>query len=234
MLNESKVKKFWDNRSALYNKLPFESIVNMEHDPELLKIKVQDETTKVFSWLPSLKGKSILDLGAGVGQWTFRFHEHGASRIVAVEYSEPLVEIGRLEAQSRQAENIEFIVSGAEDFISNERFDVIFISGLFVYLNDRQVETLISNLKNVVHEGTIIMLRDGTGLVERYEINNQFSELLQTEYSALYRTAQEYKAIFKRVGFDTYKDENIFPEGHVLNKYPETRLRLYYFGKIHG
>ncbi|AIR04345.1 hypothetical protein JT31_06900 [Cedecea neteri] len=234
MLNESKVKKFWDSRSALYNKLPFESIVNMEHDPELLKIKVQDETAKVFSWLPSLKGKSILDLGAGVGQWTFRFHAQGASRIVAVEYSEPLVEIGRLEAQSRQAENIEFIVSGAEDFRSNERFDVIFISGLFVYLNDRQVETLISNLKNVVHDDTIIMLRDGTGLAERYEINNQFSELLQTEYSALYRTAQEYKAVFKRVGFETLRDENMFPEGHVLNKYPETRLRLYYFGKCHG
>src|SRR5690606_37096430 len=100
MINQEKVKAFWDARAASYGSLDFESIVNLEQDPALLALKIRKESEKVFSYLGELSGRSVLDLGAGVGQWSFRFAERGA-QITAVEYSEPLARIGEEEARRR-------------------------------------------------------------------------------------------------------------------------------------
>lgn len=231
MLDPNKVKQFWESRSKTYATIQFESIANLEQDPENLAIKIRDETSKVFDWLPDLQSKSILDLGAGVGQWTFRFAERHAKKVTAVEYADGLAKIGRNEATRRGFDNIEFITSPAEEFFSPELFDVIFISGLFVYLNDDQAEKLLVNLKKMAGQETYLLLRDGSGIPKRHEINNKFSDHLQTEYSATYRTPDEYTSFFQNAGFDCLRQENMFPEGHPLNKYPETRLRLFHFKK---
>ena len=226
------VKSFWDNRANTYKSLPFESIANLEQDPENLKLKVKLETEKVAKYLGSVAGKSILDLGAGVGQWSFRFIEAGAASVTAVEYSEPLAEIGRIEAARRGVENLFFEVSAAEQFYDDKTYDIVFISGLFVYMNDEQAALLVKNLVEFCHSGTIILLRDGTGVTGRYEINSQMSDHLQSLYSAVYRTRIEYEELFTGSGFSLLCDENMFDEECPLNKYPETRLRIYRF--IHG
>lgn len=234
VLDTKKVKAFWDTRSRYYQALPFESIVNLEQDAQALAIKIREETHKIFAWLPGLAGKSVLDLGAGVGQWAFRFMEHGAARVTAVEFSSALVDIGRQEARARGVDGIEFVISAAEEYLSNRLFDVVFVSGLMVYLNDDQAEALLKNMRHYTSQDTMILLRDGTGRVQRFEINDRFSEQLNAGYSATYRTASQYRELFARHGFELTNDDDMFPDGHVLNKYPETRLRIYQFRKRHG
>lgn len=228
-IDQDSVKRFWDARASTYSQLPFESVVNLEQDPENLKLKIELETGKVFHYLPSLSGARILDLGAGVGQWAFRFADCGAGEVVAVEYSADLVEIGRREAAERGYKSVEFVVSAAEDFASASNFDFIFISGLFVYLNDDQALRLAQHLPSLVAGDSRVVLRDGTAIESRYELNKSFSEHLQTEYSAVYRTRDEYRELFASAGFQLIRDENVFYEGCPLNKYPETRLRIYEF-----
>jgi cyclopropane fatty-acyl-phospholipid synthase-like methyltransferase len=229
MLDPIKVKDFWEKRADTFQTVAFESIANLEQDPEYLKLKIKDETEKVFGWLPDIKGKRILDLGAGVGQWSFRFSARMAGLVTAVEFTKSLANIGIEEIRRRQCTNVEFIVSLAEQFHSNETYDIIFISGLFVYLNDDQAEALIAKLPSLCHPDTIVLLRDGVGVASRYEINNRFSEHLQAYYSATYRTREQYQALFEHAGFVLNRTENMFPDGHPLNKYPETRLCLYLF-----
>ena len=229
MLDKDKVKSFWDSRANTYQNLAFESIANLEQDPENLKLKIQLETEKVADYLGSVAGKTILDLGAGVGQWSFRFVEAGAASVTAVEYSEPLAEIGRTEAARRGVANLFFEVSAAEQFHDGKTYDIVFISGLFVYMNDEQAALLARNLVDFCHPGTIVLLRDGTGIAGRHEINNRMSEHLQSLYSAVYRTREEYLELFASKGFRLLRDENMFDEGCPLNKYPETRLRIYRF-----
>jgi ubiquinone/menaquinone biosynthesis C-methylase UbiE len=231
MMDKTKVKEFWDKRARKYQSLPFESIVNLEEDPENLQLKISLETEKVFNWLGNVEGLRVLDLGAGVGQWAFRLVEEGAKSVTAVEYSADLVEIGQREAKERKISNVEFIVSPAEDFIASNYYDVIFISGLFVYMGDDQADKLMNNISLACHSGTTVLLRDGTAIEGRFEINNRMSEHLQTEYSASYRTRQEYFEIFERNDFKLLRDEHMFDEGCPLNKYPETRLRIYLFTK---
>jgi ubiquinone/menaquinone biosynthesis C-methylase UbiE len=234
MIEKDKVKRFWDARAQTYDSLPFESIANLEQDADNLALKIRLETEKVFAWLPQVKDRNVLDLGAGVGQWSFRFAEHGAKSIVAVEYSESLADIGRRETLCRGLQNIEFVVSPAEDFIADRSFDIIFISGLFVYMTDDQAQKLMANLMRACYPDTIVLLRDGTGIAGRYEINDRYSEHLKVHYSATYRSRNEYLEMFNWAGFTLIKDENMFEEDCLLNKYPETRLRVYLFGVGQG
>jgi len=229
MLDPLKVKDFWEKRVEASKLVAFESIANLEEDPENLKLKIKDETDKVFSWLPDIKGKRIVDLGAGVGQWSFRFSERKAKMVTAVEFTDSLSKIGIDEVSRRKCSNVEFVVAPAEKFQSEKQYDVIFISGLFVYLNDDQADLLIKNLLSLCHPDTVVLLRDGTGIESRHEIDNQFSDHLKSNYSATYRTREQYKELFENAGFVLSKDENMFPEGHPLNKYEETRLRLFLF-----
>lgn len=231
MIDADKVKRFWEGRAATYEKVAFESVANLEQDAENLKRKIDEETAKVFSWLPDLTDASILDLGAGVGQWSFRFADRGASRVLAVEYAEGLAEIGRDEAERRGAPQVEFIASPAEKFQTEERFDLVFISGLFVYLTDAQAEQLLANLGRFVVPGGTLMLRDGTGIAGRHEIDDQHSEHLGVRYSATYRTRDQLISMMESCGLKLLRDENVFPEGHSLNKYPDTRLRIFLFRK---
>ena len=133
----------------------------------------------------------------------------------------------QLVAPGGEGSTTEFVVSPAEAFTTDKSFDVVFISGLFVYMNDDQAERLTENLAGICGADTTVLLRDGTGLTRRHEIDNRFSQHLKADYSATYRTASEYEAMFSRHGFEFCRQENMFDESCALNKYPETRLRIY-------
>ncbi len=229
MIDPEKVRRFWQGRAAVVGKVAFESVANLEQDQNNLQLKIDDETAKVFDWLPDVTGMSVLDLGAGVGQWSFRFAERGTSRVLAVEYAQGLVEVAKAEARRRGTEQVEFLVCSAEDFVTAECFDLVFISGLFVYLNDDQARSLLDRLAGFVRPGGLLMVRDGTGVGVRHEINDRFSEHLGEFYSATYRTRGDYLREIEGRGFELLRDENMFEEGHPLNKYPETRLHLFMF-----
>ena len=229
-IDKNKVKAFWDARAQKLNEVSFESIANLEEDPRNLELKISLETAKVFEYLGDVAGRSIVDIGAGVGQWSFRFFERRASWVTAVEYSAELADIGRREATRRNAHNVEFVVSPAEDFQSKRAYDIVFVSGLFVYMNDDQAEKFAASLPALCSPQTVVLLRDGTSILgHRHEIDNRKSEHLQAMYSATYRTRAQYLDLFTRNGFELRRDENMFDESCPLNKYPETRLRIYHF-----
>lgn len=229
MIDADKVKRFWDARGQKLGEVAFESIANLEEDAALLALKVKLEQERVLPLLPLSPQASLLDLGAGVGQWSFRFAAL-VRRVLAVEYSAPLAEIGRREAAQRGATNVEFVTSSAEAFTTEERFDIVFVSGLFVYLTDAQCERLMRNLPELLAPGGTLLLRDGTSILPgRHEINHRFSERLKEYYSATYRPRGEYVEAFARAGFALQESGQMFEEGSPLNKYPETRLCYYVF-----
>tara|TARA_B100000963_G_scaffold360153_1_gene389961 strand:- start:1779 stop:2486 length:708 start_codon:yes stop_codon:yes gene_type:complete len=225
-MDEKKIKQFWESRGQKLHNIAFESLANLEEDPENLEIKMRDEQAKVFSWFDPYN-KTILDLGAGVGQWAFRFHDRGAIKVDAVEYSKSFVDIGRNEAKRRNAMSIEFFHADAQGFNIINRYDIIFISGLFVYLGDKNANQVLQNISNGLAPQGKVIVRDGTAVNSAYELDNIYSEHLDEYYSATYRTLTKYKELFSQAGFQCLRNENMFTEGHVLNKYEETRLHLF-------
>lgn len=231
MIDSKAIRNFWEKRGAKLGKTEFESIANLEPDPELLAKKIADETKCIMPRLALTGSMRVLDLGAGVGQWAIRIAPQ-VREVVAVEYAKSIIALGQEAVRRMNLDNVRFVECAAEDFTSSEPFDLVFISGLLLYLVDEQADKLVSRLPALVADGGRVCLRDGTSILPaRHIIDNRWSETLGSNYSALYRTRQEYLELFARHGFIVKEDCQVFEEGSPLNKYPETRLRLYLFTK---
>ncbi|MBQ7738118.1 MAG: methyltransferase domain-containing protein [Desulfovibrionaceae bacterium] len=234
MINAEKVRKFWLDRGKKYQKIAYDSIGNLEENEQLLKLKVRLEQEQVLPRLGLTPDMDVLDLGAGVGQWSFRFSPKVHS-VTAVEFSRPLIDIAEKEALERGIKNVYFLECSVEQFIPETTWPLVFISGLFVYLNDAQAEAAANVVVASIRSGGRLFLRDGTSILgKRYIIDDRWSDVLHTEYSAVYRTRDEYVAMFTSRGLLLREDANMFAENVTLNKYSETRLRFYVFDKIEG
>ncbi|MBL7051729.1 MAG: CDP-alcohol phosphatidyltransferase family protein [Nanoarchaeota archaeon] len=222
------VKNFWEKRAEQHS--DNQGITNLEEDNKLQKLKKDLEEKRVNEFLPNLMNKTVLDLAGGYGRWAFKF-ANKAKEIHVVNYCFDLIALGKKKCKEQKINNIKYFQASAQDFESKTKYDIIFISGLLIYLNDKDLIKLGEKIRKYSHENTKIILRDGTGIKGRYEINRRFSEALQTYYSATYRTPEQYIEFFKTIGFEIIKHDNMFEEGCELNKFPETRLRIYKFNK---
>ena len=127
--------------------------------------------------------------------------------------------------------NLSFKCSEASSFKSSDEFDLVFISGLLIYLDDDSIKQLLTNIDSYTNgKSVLLLLRDGTGIKSTHVLDNVYSEALKSKYSAIYRTSEQYKSLFSSIGFEIISETDMFDEGSPLNKWKETRLRLYLFG----
>lgn len=225
------IRTFWEQRSAKAGCLSFESIGNLEDDPKLLAGKVTKEREKVFSKISLSSDAKVLDLGAGCGQWSLLFAPL-AAEVTAVEFIPAMLDLARKEATKRGINNVKFVLSTAQDFLPAEKYDLIFLSGLIMYLDDGQFARMLENMAGALADDGLVFVRDASSILdERFVINDKYSEKLKANYSAIYRTYAEYADMFARYGYTLHDSGDMFDETSPLNKYNETRLRYYIFGK---
>lgn len=92
------------------------------------------EIPALFSLLPDLKGKSVLDLGCGFGEHCKGFIKKGAAKVVGVDISEKMLEVAREENSDPR---ITYLNMAMEDIGSlEEHFDVVVSSLAFHYVED--------------------------------------------------------------------------------------------------
>ena len=229
-LNEEGIKDFWDKRANKFIADKSLSATNLESDSELMKLKVELEKEKIESVLNINSADVCLDLGCGLGYWS-EFFSGKSKKVTGVDYSEQMVGIARDNAFNKEIKNVEYFCSDASEFISEDIFSFIFVSGLLLYLTDEKLHTLTALIDSYSTTGTSLMLREPTGLHGRHVIADEFSETLQADYSAVYRTRDELISTFEAIGFQWQLDDDMFPDKSPLNKWGESRLRLYSFIK---
>ena len=133
---------------------------------------------------------AVLDLGSGVGYWS-EFFAGNFSHVVAVENSASLYEA--LRERSASHPNIKAIRGNVMEFEPTERYELIFLGGLLMYLNEADLIALLRKLLPFLSPGGMILCRESTvreGTVTRVG-----------EYQATYRSVEAYDAVFQRSGF---------------------------------
>lgn len=231
MIDEHKVKNFWESRGQKFS-TPTGEMANLEPNPQLQEMKQRGEQDIVMPRISLKHDMDVLDLGAGYGQWALRFAPHVHS-VTAVEYASSMLEAGRKEAERQQLHNISFVHSAAEDFKPKQSYSLIFISGLFMYLNDDQAKRVADIALKSVRPGGKVFLRESISLLDkRHIIDDCWSEASQANYSALYRRPHEFLELFN--GLKLMEEGHFFPDGSPLNKWKETRLHFYLFANDMG
>ena len=83
--------------------------------------------------------------------------------------------------------------------------DLTTVLGVNMYLTDEQIVRMMTR----IHSKTVI-LRDPTSLV--HEEINKYSEGLKSDYSATYRTVDEYTELYESAGWKVSKVFRAFPD----------------------
>ena len=230
-MSKEDIKEFWEKQSSKRN-ISHNSISNLESSSALSDLKIQIEKDVVMKQFTDIASKEckVLDLGAGSGQWAFRFSQF-TKEVHLVEFSEGMLNLAKNNYLHHEPKNCFFYLEDAQSFLIEEQFDLIWISGLLIYLEDKELDQLLGNCSKMIKDSGQILLRDGTALKDRYEIRNKYSESLKLNYSAIYRTKDEYIKRFNKWGFSIKFHSDMFEENSPLNKWKETRLRIYNFKK---
>lgn len=92
------------------------------------------EIPALFSMMPDLKNKRVLDLGCGFGEHCKRFVEDGASKVVGIDISEKMLKVAR---EENSDEKITYVNMPMEDLSQiDEQFDVVVSSLAIHYVED--------------------------------------------------------------------------------------------------
>lgn len=92
------------------------------------------EKPALFSMVPELNGKSVLDLGCGYGENCLEFVRRGAKDVVGIDISDKMLQIAK---EENSVESVEYMHMCMEDISQLDRkFDCIFSSLAIHYVKD--------------------------------------------------------------------------------------------------
>jgi malonyl-CoA O-methyltransferase len=120
----SAVARRFDKHAATYD-----SFATVQKDMSLMCIDILKKNCQNNSFIPT----SILELGCGTGQLTSLLCEaFPFTQITAIDIAPAMIDI----ASSKNLHNVEFQVSGVENFTSRHKYDIIISNAAIQWLED--------------------------------------------------------------------------------------------------
>lgn len=156
----------------------------LQRDAERLDIQ---ERREVLNLLPSFEGKTVLDLGAGIGRFTNEFAKK-AKKITAVDLCPHFIEANK---EANWAHNhIEWICKDALDVdFEPQQFDLIFLYGVLMYLPEEEVQTLSQKMFLWIKPKGVLFFVESCAAVTHFTTREN--------YYAHYRSSLDYDRLFK-------------------------------------
>lgn len=195
-IDENEVKEFFEKRFCKENPL---ASVMVRSDPND-KIAEKRNTNEInrlrsiydFSMLPR-----ILDIGCGCGRWASNL-KGSYSAYTGIDFCENYIHAANtLFADDPNTTFKSMATTELKGTTFPERFDLIIINGLCMYLNDPDLEQLLKTLPELADKRGTIYLRESVSTIgERLTLKDFPSEELKTLYNAVYRMPEEYETKF--------------------------------------
>ena len=223
------MKNFWENQSK--KKFSFiHSASNLSNDKNFSKEKSNDELKRIEYLLFSNNRifNSCIEIGAGSCQWTYMLSKL-CKKVLATDTCKSMLDMAKKYIITKKPKNkIDFFYGDICDKKNppNSPYDLVFISGLILYLSKDQFNKLTKFISKHTKSSTNLVLREPVGIKKEYVLDNVYSEELKTNYSAIYRTEKNIIDTFKLNNFFVKTNEWLHPDNSKFNKWKETRLKL--------
>ena len=113
-----------------------------------------------------------------------------------------------------------------DELLIKPPFDIIFIAGVLIYLNDEDISQMIKEINKIASKDKIIYIRETISVMDtRLTLKDFYSEDLDADYNAIYRTKDELLEFFK--GFENITNIKSDKIHETLNKHDETGYRYF-------
>ncbi|WP_405268784.1 class I SAM-dependent methyltransferase [Methanobrevibacter sp.] len=221
-INSNKVKGFFSDRA------------NRELESDLSIVLFQDKETSekrhieeknAFHEHIDCSGKKILEIGCGIGRWVETLHDKCES-YMGIDYTEDMIDIAN---ETIDYDNCKFQVMSATDICENELlieppFDIIIISGVLMYINDDDLIKVMENINRVGSENKKLFIMEPISRETRLTLKDFYSEGLDADYNAIYRTEDEYVECFKNLNYNKLFSDYIFED---ISHHSETTNKFF-------
>lgn len=178
----AKMEDFWKEHSQ--NASEEEMMLDTNAD-----ILGKEEIPEILSMLPNVKGKDVLELGAGIGRFTGHIARKSKS-LVAVDFMENFVR--RNEEINGHLKNITFLQADVTylDY-PIESFDLVFSNWLLMYLEEKEVKSLFSRVFDWLKPGGFFYFRESCF----HQSGNRSRDINPSQY----RKPSTYNSILRQV-----------------------------------
>lgn len=129
---------------------------------------------KILS-LSESKNPKVLDVGCGIGHYSFLFEKYGGD-VIAFDYDKNVIE--KAEIKKKEIESkIQFIIADGnypEKYFDHNEFDIIFMSGFSLFSSWLNKELMIKYLSLLNENGKLIFIQNSnlTDIVRSTGVNN--------------------------------------------------------------
>ena len=231
-IDYSETERFFNTRAKKYREeCPYTTIMYQDNNPDLVKERNKIETDKLYPLLGIGKESKILDMACGIGRWADVF-PNDITEYCGVDFSEELIKIAKQRNQRNNYRFYKCVVNEIEQTLreyNKGKYNVILIMGILLYLNDNTLPEAFEQIERCCLEQAVICIREPIALESRLTLKEYFSEELNDNYNAVYRTRKElfefFEKTFLKHGFYIKTEDFLFDEK--LNNRKETAQ--YYF-----
>ena len=187
-LNYASVHAFFEGRAAT---TAGALTATMYQDEELAARRDASEKAAVLPLLAAGAEDVVLDIGCGNGRWAAALAP-SVARYIGIDFSDGLIAAARAQVPAAEFHTISAQQFAAVGLPGGALFSIAILSGIFAYLNDADAAALLTR----VTPARCVYVREPVAREVRLTLDRFWSEELGTTYSAVYRTADEYRALF--------------------------------------
>lgn len=224
-------KGFFENRAKKYNtQNPYSVTMYQDKNAKLVEMRNLAETKKLLPLIQLDENSRILDLACGIGRWADAIGDK-MQCYAGVDFSEDLIRIARERSSNPKASFLVGSVTNLDGILTSEQtFNRVLMIGIMVYLNDDDIFAFTSVVERHCEPGTLICMREPVGIETRLTLKDFYSDELEDNYNAIYRTREELiglisPALLKK-GFSVIHEGYLFEEAGLNNR---AETAQYYF-----
>lgn len=223
-------KEFFRKRAGKYDpQKPYCVTMYQDNHSELVVERNRREVEILYPQLGISPQSRVLDIACGIGRWADAISEE-IDRYLGVDFSEELIDIAKTRCKRP---NFSFVAGNLKDIGSicnGEKYNTVFMIGILMYLNDSDICDILEGVISCCEENATVCIREPVAVEGRLTLNHFYSDELQDDYNAIYRSNGELTAIFERTffkhGFTVKKQAYLFEEP-TLNNRKETSQYYY-------